>query len=252
MVRRDPLESARSPSRTKTASKRVSLPDSTPFEGFPREGRTFFRELSKNQDREWFQQNKPRYEALWEQPLKALVREVARKLSGTFPDLEDPKPKIFRLYRDTRFSADKTPFKTHAAAVLPLFGGSPMEGTGLYLHFGADESFVVAGRWRMDKASLEHFRAFVADDESGERGEELLKKAERAGFSAGAHESLKRVPPPYPADHVRAEMLKRKGLALTFPPLDAQTMSSKELASWVSTHAKKLAPLLEWIEEACA
>ena len=93
------------------------------FPGFPAEGLEFLRKLAKNNKREWFQPRKEIFEAKVKQPMIELVEAVNAELLKFAPDhINDPKKAVYRIYRDTRFSADKTPYKTHIAAVFPPRG----------------------------------------------------------------------------------------------------------------------------------
>src|SRR5215210_4710551 len=93
------------------------------FLGFPREGARFFAQLAVKQDREWFKEHKAQYAELWETPMKALMEELAPKLAKRYPGVKLLPPKHFRIYRDVRFSKDKSPFKTTINAMIGFPGG---------------------------------------------------------------------------------------------------------------------------------
>jgi uncharacterized protein (TIGR02453 family) len=120
----------------------------TPFAGFPEEGVAFLRALKKHNRREWFQ---PRKELFAEQvlrPMVALVEAIQRGLLALAPDYAhgDPRKAVYRIYRDTRFSADKTPYKTHIAASLTRAGLDKGSSPGIYFSVGPDE-VEVGGGW---------------------------------------------------------------------------------------------------------
>ncbi len=215
------------------------------FSGFPKGGARFFAQLAATQDRDWFKANKAEYQRLWEAPMKALFDALAEKLARSFPRAGPPKH--FRIYRDVRFSKDKSPFKTSIAAVLPLFGGGPTSDTGLYLDLGA-KPFAAAGRWMLDGDELARYRKAV--DTRGAPFAKDVAKARRLGYELMAHETLKRVPAPWDAAHRRAELLKLKGFALTFPPLTPSLLASPKLVDRVVADTKRIAPLLQWVEAA--
>ncbi len=252
MARRDPLEPtsrSRGPRTVRSdASKADALP---PFGGFPEGGGAFFRALAAHQDREWFAAHKGEYEALWQQPMTSLLNDLRAALDDAYPMVSESNPKVFRLHRDTRFSKDKTPYKTHCAGSLSLSGGQPMTGTGLYLQVGADPAFFAAGRWMLEKEDLEKFRAALAAD-TGVALARLLAAAQKKGFVLVAHDTLKRVPAPYPSDHARADLLRLKGFALRFPDAPPALLHEKKLVAWVVKQAKSIAPLLEWLDDAVA
>ena len=88
-----------------------------PFDGCPKEGITFLKRLKNNNNRPWFQEHKEEYEKFVKFPIQCLIAELRNHFSEFAPEIEaDPKRNMFRIYRDIRFSADKAPYKTHAAA----------------------------------------------------------------------------------------------------------------------------------------
>lgn len=220
------------------------------FDGFPKGGVNFFRQLAISQDREWFKAHKADYEELWATPMAALFDELHRVARPLFPEAADTKPKVFRIYRDVRFSKDKAPFKTTSSAVLPLFGGSATAegGTGFYCEFGA-EPFVAAGRWMMEGPLLARYRAAVADEKTGAPLAKAIEKLKKAGFTLSAHDALKRPPPGFDATHPRLELLKLKGFGVTFPAFGPeQLQDGPGLVKRLKGDLKKVAPLLHWIE----
>ena len=221
------------------------------FTGFPPGGFNFLLELQAKQSREWFKTNKQRYEELWVRPMEALLADLPGRLSDVFPEMPQAHRHLFRIYRDTRFSADKSPFKTHVAGHVSI---RPHEhGTwfvpSLYVHFGLDESVVALGSWELDKERLQLFRQAVDDERKGGELSKLLKTAEKSGFNAHSHEGLKRVPPPYPQDHPRADLLKLKGLAVSLVDLPEELMPSTELLDWLADRLHQAAPVALWMDK---
>src|SRR5581483_11585747 len=214
----------------------VQSPARQRFAGFPPGGFDFFLELQARQDREWFKANKQRYEDLWVRPLDALFDDLIDHLGDVFPEIQNAGKRIFRIQRDTRFSADKSPYKTHIAAHTPIHpvAGEAWGTPSLYMHFGLDDSVLGLGNWQLDKEVLTRFRERLADDRTGGELEKLLAKAYKAGFALSQHEMLKRVPAPYPQDHPRAELLKRKDLSIHIPDLPEDLMAKPELVGWLS------------------
>ncbi len=224
----------------------------TRFEGFPKDGLAFFAELAFRQDREWFKAHKADYERLWEAPMRAFIDELQAKLAKSYPALKTAKPKHFRIYRDVRFSKDKAPYKTSISALLPLSGDGEMHmDSGLYCEFGK-ESFVAMGRWMMEPDLLARYRKAVDAEKTGAPFAALVAKAKKAGFTLGAHEALKRVPKPFDSQHPRAELLKQKGFAMTFPKLSSKDLGSPKLVAVVAKQAAALAPLMKSLEAAVA
>jgi len=222
------------------------------FTGFPRGGFDFFLELQARQSREWFKANKERYEELWVHPLDALLGNLAERLSDVFPKMQSAGHRIFRIQRDTRFSPDKSPYKTHVAAHMPIHPivGERWYTPSLYLHFGLDDSIFAVGTWQVDKDLLPLLRQRFADDRWGGRLQKLLDGLLKEGYVTHAHEELKRVPAPYPQDHPRAELLKHKGLSVSVPEIPEELMPGPELLDWMSERMHKAAPVANWLEDA--
>jgi uncharacterized protein (TIGR02453 family) len=221
------------------------------FTGFPPGGFDFFLELQARQSREWFKANKERYEYLWVRPLRALLEDLSERLSDVFPEMPEAPKHIFRIQRDTRFSPDKSPYKTHVAAhvhVRPHSVGD-WSAPGMYIHFGLDDSVAAIGRWGMDKEAVQVYRQAVAHERKGTELQKLVDGLKAAGFHVSSHESLKRVPPPYPQDHPRGELLKLKGLAVSVDDLPEELMPSPELLDWLSDRLHQAAPVAHWLEQ---
>ncbi len=218
------------------------------FDGFPDGGIDFFRALALKQDREWFRAHKDDFVRLWETPMQAFLSELQRGLNSTFPFTKRAKPKVFRIYRDTRFSKDKTPFKTSISGMVPLVPGGPMIAAGVYFELGP-QSFGAAGRWMMEPAVLKRFRRAVADDATGAPFAKAVEKVTKRGFKVISHQLLARVPPGFPKDSPRAELLRQKGFALEFTMPSAKVQGSKDFAKWAVAQVKAIAPLIDWVEQ---
>ena len=219
------------------------------FEGFADGTGKFFRALAKNQKREWFMAHKEEFEEGWNRPMKALLVELRESIDGAFPHCDLDDPKVFRIFRDVRFSKDKTPYKTHIGGFIPTkLGGRTVElPFALYLHVGLPHSFGAAGHYMMSAPALERFRKTVADEKGGKELEKLLAKLTKKGFTIDSYESLKRVPKGFDPQHPRAELLKRKGLTVSFPEMPKGVLASRKLVPWLLSGVKQTAPLVEWL-----
>lgn len=125
----------------------------------------FLYELSQNNNRDWFEKNKKRFEATVKKPFEALVGEVIGKLKTLEPGFQiQPRDCIFRIFRDTRFSADKTPYKTHMAAVFTHKGRQSFTDPGYYLHMEFGTLSIGGGAYFLDKEPLHKVRAAIAQD----------------------------------------------------------------------------------------
>ncbi|WOF75147.1 DUF2461 domain-containing protein [Parvibaculaceae bacterium PLY_AMNH_Bact1] len=182
------------------------------FEGFPKTGVKFLKDLEKNNSRDWFNDNKKTYDQSVKAPAEHFLSEVQvaleKKLGG------EVVPKLFRIHRDVRFSKDKTPYNTHVRMV--FFGQSGEKGQGIHsgFYFSLDTKGVVygAGVMNLDKQALERYRLAVCDEAHAGTLEKLMKGLTKKGCRLGEPD-LKRVPTGYDADPAYAHLLQYKGLA---------------------------------------
>jgi uncharacterized protein (TIGR02453 family) len=191
------------------------------FKGFSREGMQFLVDLAGNNDRSWFTPRKDQYERLLKEPLEALCVALQERFEARgLPLRADPKKSPFRIYRDVRFSKDKSPYKTNLGADFPYVDphagaadAGPHGGAGGYLHISPAESFAGGGMWHPEPARLAAFREMV-----NKQPESVLAAIEEPGFVArfkginSDGEQLKRVPGGYWPDHPHAELLKMKNV----------------------------------------
>lgn len=222
------------------------------FEGFSDGGR-FFERLAKHQSRDWFAAHKAEFVELVEAPMKALLAEQHERADRAYAHVDLDAPKVFRIARDTRFSADKSPYKTHIGGFLPTRreGKATEAPIALYVHVGLPRSFAAAGHYMMDPAALARFRAAVAD-ERGESLVKLLASLQRRGFTVESRETLKRAPRGFDPGHPRAGLLMRKGLTVGFPAIPPEALRSRALSPWLARHVAAAAPLVEWLVFATA
>jgi uncharacterized protein (TIGR02453 family) len=202
------------------------------FTGFSREAMQFLVDLALNNERSWFQPRKADYERLLKQPLEALCADLAGEFSrrGVLLDA-DAKKSPFRIYRDTRFSKDKSPYKTHVAASFPWVGtgratsdGEPERHGGGYFHISPEGSYMGGGMWHPEPARLAAFRRVV--DEEPERVEAAFnEKAFLARFEPVHGDSLTRMPKGYPPDHPRGDLLKLKDVTFGREIAEEEVMS---------------------------
>ncbi len=223
------------------------------FNGFPKKGIEFLSSLEQNNNREWFTAHKAEYEELLFQPAQAMVVSLGERLRQIAPDIQAiPKvdKSIFRLYRDTRFSKDKRPYKTHLAMFMWEGDGPKMESPGFYLHLEKDKLLIAGGMHSFTKDQLPVYRAAVDDDTSGKALVNILRAGEKA-FPARDNmgiEDYKRVPRGFPQDHPRAELLKKKGVTFAEQgPLPASLFTPRA-ADYIYKRFEKMAPLHNWLK----
>jgi len=204
---------------------------SPPFTGFSPEAIQFLADLAVNNDRAWFQPRKADYERLLKEPLEALVAALAERFEARgIPLQADPKRSPFRIYRDTRFSKDKSPYKTNIGASFPWVeaGAEPHEGAhanGGYFHFQPGEMFAGGGMWRMEKPKLDAFRKAVLE-EPETVGAALYEPGFVTEFGGPEpHDMLQRVPPGFPKDHPLADMFRWKDVVFGRRLADEEVLS---------------------------
>lgn len=207
------------------------------FTGFSPAAIQFLADLAGNNDRAWFQPRKAEFERLLKEPLAAMIAALADALAARgVPMLADPKGSPFRIYRDMRFSKDKSPYKTHLGATFPWTeGASGVEaggghderahGNGGYFHFEPGEMYAGGGMWQMEKPRLDAFRATVRD-----HPDEVRAALETPAFvawlgDAHGHDELKRMPPGYPQEHPLAHMFRWKDVVFGRRLSDAEVLS---------------------------
>ncbi|MBV9329533.1 MAG: DUF2461 domain-containing protein [Chloroflexi bacterium] len=235
--------------RTSSRSSGESPPGK--FAGFSEDMFQFLLELQAEQSRTWFKAHQDDYVRLCRRPLELLVSELQERLASVYPRIVNVEPHIFRIQRDTRFSKDKSPYKTNLAANMPI--RPPGEGEdqhttpGMYLSFGLDGEYVAIGAWHMEPPVVARYRSQVDDAKAGAQLQKIVTQMQREGWSLGSMEELKRVPPPYPQDHPRAELLKRKGLAASIQPADGIS-ATPELVDWAEARLTQAAPMIRWLD----
>ena len=197
------------------------------FTGFPREATEFFRELARNNNRDWFQAHRDVYEQACRDPLKALVTEL------------DPlgTPHISRINRDMRFSRDGQPYKTHIAAGV----------LGTYINLSAEGLYIGTGMYRPEPAALQKFRSAIDSDKSGRELAKIVSAIRRKGYTVGTHESVNSAPRGFAADHPRIEFLRMKDIhaGKTIPP--GPVLASRKAVAAVKQVVTDIRPLAEWI-----
>lgn len=180
------------------------------FPGFSPNAISFLRALKRNNRREWFQPRKDKYEALIKAPMLEFVGCLNEELARFAPAYVTPPAKaVYRIYRDTRFSPDKTPYKTHIAAIFPHHSAVKREGAVFYLHFTEKELLAFAGVYSPDRDELLAYRTLLQQNHE-EFGAILNNKSLQKMVGELQGEQLSRMPKGFPADHPAEALLRRK------------------------------------------
>ncbi|SRR5712691_7904211 len=204
------------------------------FEGFPEAAFMFYEGLEADNSKSYWNDHRAVYEECVKAPLGALLAELEAEFGA---------PKLFRPYRDVRFSKDKSPYKTQAGASAAGRDGN----AGGYLHLSAEGLFVAGGYYQTAPDQVERLRAAIADDGRGGELQAILGTARRAGFTPSGDE-LKTVPRGYPADHPRADLLRYKSLVLwrQWPP--EPWLHTRDALNRIRRAWRALGPLHGWLD----
>ncbi len=208
------------------------------------EGLKFLRGLEKNNDRAWFNERKAVYEAELKEPMLAIVRKITDAMLEFAPHHVRPAEKsLFRIYRDTRFSNNKLPYKTHVAAWWSHMGMEATSGAGYYFQVSPKGVVIAAGAYMPEKDQLAAIRHWLLGHHEEFR-KVLSKPAIKKTFKEFEGEALTRPPKGFPCEHPAMDLIKCKqwGLSTTLP---AETALETTFAATLVKHFKLLAPLVD-------
>jgi len=219
------------------------------FRRFDPKALTFLRALKRNNNREWFKARKDEYERVLRNPMVELIEQMATEFRTFAPDLvATPKASLYRIYRDTRFSDNKAPLKTHIAAIFPHRRLPKHQGAGLYVHVSVDEGvWIGGGMYAPETSQLQAVREHIADNHRRLRSiVEAPAFRRRVGALEG--ERLQRVPRGFAKDHPAADFLRhRQFLAGREYPLSFST--NPRFYSTVVEIFRHVAPLTAFLNE---
>jgi uncharacterized protein (TIGR02453 family) len=199
------------------------------FKGWPDSALAFYEGLEADNSKAYWLEHKETYERDVKSPMDALLAELGPEFG---------EHKLFRPYRDTRFSRDKSPYKTAIAARI---------GAG-YVQFSADGLFTGAGMYHMMPDQLARFRNAVAADASGRSLQKVVAALTKAGLDVHAMEELKTAPKGYPKDHPRIELLRKKGLVASRGWEPTAWLSTAGAKKRVTDVLRATEPLLRWLD----
>ena len=228
------------------------MSSSDEFAGFSPQVIKFLTELSRNNNRHWFQENKSRYEQQVLQPAQAFIRAFAKPLRRISPMLVADDRRVggslMRIYRDTRFSKDKTPYKTNVGIQFRHEMGKDVHAPGFYLHIAPQECFLGAGMWRPETKVLTKIRTAIVDDPAKWKRVRDGKKF-RAQFEL-AGEQLKSAPRGFDRKHPYIDDLRRTSF------IGVQSLSRKDVQGEnFLTHAadafRAAKPMMAYLCHAC-
>jgi uncharacterized protein (TIGR02453 family) len=221
------------------------------FDGFPNDFFRFYSDLKNNNNRAWFNDNKARYfEAVVNPMCEFIVAIAPRLLKISSHYVADPKPhggSMFRIYRDTRFSKDKTPYKTHAACHFRHQAGKDAHAPGFYAHFEPDRLYFGGGIWRPPSGHLNAIREHITDNPVEWAKIKSARAVRERGGIRG--DGLVRPPRGFDPDHRHIDDLKRKSFFL-MTEAEPDLLKSAELVNEVTTAFRAASRLNRFVTEA--
>lgn len=227
------------------------------FKGFSASALTFLRQLKRNNRRDWFEERKTMYREVVQEPMQTLVQEMDARFGRFAPEIiGDPKKSVFRIYRDVRFSKDKSPYKTHAASWFfhrsagKKVGQEAEEGgAGYYFHLEPGASFVGAGIWMPPRPSLKRLRDAIVADVTRFSAIANSSPIKRRFGGLSEEGRLSRVPRGYPPDHEAGTLLRNVSFIVGRKMKDDEVLNRK-LAQMLEKDFAVALPLVRWLNSA--
>jgi uncharacterized protein (TIGR02453 family) len=223
----------------------------TEFKGFLPETVAFFQSLKKNNTRQWFEKHKTDYENFVKTPSIDFVAAMGEKLIKIAPGINAiPKvnKSLFRINRDTRFAADKSPYKTNLGIFFWEGSGNRMKSPGFYFHMTPDQLMLGVGLYCFTKSIFTPFRDAVVDKKKGAALRKAVQKVIRLGYAIG-EKKYKRIPQGYDPAHPNSEYLLFGGLTAMWMGEIPDAFFSKDIVDFSFAHFKQMAPIHDWLKD---
>ncbi len=220
------------------------------FDGFPKECVRFFKEIGKNNTRQWFEEHRADYESYVMEPSREFVLAMGSRLRRIVPGIHaDPRvnKSIFRLFRDTRFSRDKTPYKTHLGLWFWEGDGKRMEHSGFYFHLDPPNLMLGVGIYMFPKHIMEEYRNSVVHDRYGKELTRAITKVRKVPGCGIGREKYKRVPRGFDPDHPNAEFLKYGGFYAGIETKIPKELHTPEVVDYCYSQFKQFLPVHKWL-----
>jgi len=202
------------------------------FTGFPERALVFYEGLEADNSKAYWTDHRAVYDDCVKAPMEALLAEVGAEFGAA---------KFFRPYRDVRFAKDKTPYKTHAAAVVHTTGGG-----GLYVQLSANGLMLGGGAWHLESDQVQRMRRAIADDRLGPALEQLLGALGKNGWTISG-KPVKTRPHGYEKEHPRLELLRFRALSAHRDLGEHSWLATREALHQLRRGWRRLAPLNDWI-----
>ncbi|MCQ2343767.1 MAG: DUF2461 domain-containing protein [Paludibacteraceae bacterium] len=212
----------------------------------------FLKDLAVNNNREWFAENKQRYEAARQDVLQ-LTRHLIERIAEFDDEIKflEPKDCLFRIYRDIRFREDKSPYKRHFGTYIAKNGGHRSKYSGYYVHLEPGNCVLAGGIWCPDSAGIKKLRDII--DTEHETLRAILNEKDFVRFFGNdlvrSADALKSVPRGYPKDHPAAEWLKLKSIIVECP-IDDSTVDSDDFEDFIIEGCRAMYRFSHWCNDA--
>ncbi len=224
------------------------------MKAFPKQTFQFLKKLKGNNNRQWFNQNKEKFEKEVMQPAMQFVENFGEALGKDIIDIRydtsrNGSGSMFRIYRDVRFSKDKSPYKTNLGFVFWRGEGHKKLNPAFYVHVGEDGVQLYGGQYWMEKHQVENFRAKILANSTGESLQKIISKLEKLGSTMVGGKKYKRVPRGLDAEHPRAEWLKFTGLYVGMPFWSSTEVMQDDWINKAVKQCLQMNPLLDWLQK---
>ncbi len=227
------------------------MAETNKFAGFPKASVKFFNDLAKNNNKPWFESHREDYENNVMLPSQQFVMAMGNRLQKLSPKVNaDPRVNrsLFRINRDTRFSKDKAPYKTHMGVMFWEGSRPRMECSCYYFHLEPPKLMLGVGIYMFTPELLEVYRAACVHPKLGPQLARIVKQLESKGYSLGG-KFYKKVPRGFAAEHANAELLLHNGLHAGLETKIPAEFYTPKLLDYCLPHYKNMAPLHKWLVE---
>jgi len=228
------------------------MPVQSRFNGFTKATFKFFKDLEENNTREWFEENRKIYENHIMEPAQEFVMEMGERLKSLCPKIVAiPKTdkSIFRIYRDVRFSKDKTPYKTHLGIFFWEGPRKKLGNPGFYLQLDKSSILIAGGLYTLPNDLLKPYRDAVSDSKKGTEIAKILKKVTKNPDYKLGGSHYKRVPSGYSAENPNADLLLHSGLYVYYEGPIPKEAYSRDFLDYSFGVFKDILPLHKWLRD---
>jgi uncharacterized protein (TIGR02453 family) len=218
---------------------------------FPNCAADFLSKLSRNNNKEWFENHREQYKTMFLEPAQEFVIEMGEKLQTLRPDIiAIPKidKSIFRLHRDVRFSKDKLPYKTNLGVIFWEGDDKKLESSGFYFHIEPKYFFLGGGTYVFTDNMIKTYREALTDSAAREQIIKAIKKVTKLGYKIGG-KHFKRFPKGFDADFPGVELLLHNGLYCFYESSDLNRLKPKTIIDYCFKHFKAMLPVHSWLTD---